>query len=205
MYCHQIVYIIIIIITCFSRLEARCVCRQAAVRLPESYPLLDSPDPSKTQSTVGTALSIYTAPRKLGPICLYRIQNVQSNCDEGKVCRRVVLSVQKCAPLEDSFVFSTFSKLSGPIRTAERMTAQQIGQHYRLSMIQLPLVGFAESPSRALGPMELVPWCHQNTSQKVHPIIVLEPYLLFRLVLLKIACAGLCDVLGTCPSHSHRI
>jgi hypothetical protein len=28
--------------------------------------LVDSPDPSKTQSTVGTVLSIYTAPRQPG-------------------------------------------------------------------------------------------------------------------------------------------
>ncbi len=33
--------------------EARCVCRQAAVKAAKSYPLMDSPDPSKTQSTVG--------------------------------------------------------------------------------------------------------------------------------------------------------
>lgn len=49
--------------------------------------------------------------------------------------------------------------MSGPIRNAERMSAEQIGQQYHLSMIQLPLVGFAESPSRALWPMELVPLC----------------------------------------------
>ncbi len=30
------------------------------------YPLMDSPDPSETQSTVGTVLSIYTAPRQPG-------------------------------------------------------------------------------------------------------------------------------------------
>ena len=39
---------------CFPYLEARCVCRQAAVKAAESYPLLDLPDPSKTRSIVGT-------------------------------------------------------------------------------------------------------------------------------------------------------
>ena len=34
--------------------------------LPQSYPLLDSPDPSKPQSTVGTVLSIDTAPCQPG-------------------------------------------------------------------------------------------------------------------------------------------
>ena len=36
-------------------------------RLPKSYPLLDSPDPSKTQRTVGTVLSIDVAPRQPEP------------------------------------------------------------------------------------------------------------------------------------------
>ena len=57
------------IITRFSCLhETRCVCRQAAVKgYHISYPLLDSPDPSKAQSTVATVLSISTAPRQPGP------------------------------------------------------------------------------------------------------------------------------------------
>jgi hypothetical protein len=59
-------YYIITIITCFSCHEARCICRQAAVKAARFLPLLDSPDPSKTQSIVGTVLSIYTAPRQPG-------------------------------------------------------------------------------------------------------------------------------------------
>ena len=39
-------------------LEARCVCREAAVRLPESYPCWTR---RKTQSNVGTVLSVYSA------------------------------------------------------------------------------------------------------------------------------------------------
>jgi hypothetical protein len=46
-------------------------------KLPKSYPLLDSPDPRSTQSTVGTVLNICTAPLGLcwrvhahaAPIC----------------------------------------------------------------------------------------------------------------------------------------
>ena len=59
----------IIFITGFSCLhDTRWVCRQAAVEgYHMSYPLLDSPDPSKAQSTVGTVLSISTAPRPSGP------------------------------------------------------------------------------------------------------------------------------------------
>jgi hypothetical protein len=63
----------IIVVTRFSCLEARCVFRQAAItyyfkRLPKSYPLLDSPDSIMTQPTMGTVLSIYTAPRQPGPL-----------------------------------------------------------------------------------------------------------------------------------------
>ena len=58
-------FVLISIITRISCVEARCVCRQAAVRLPNFYPLLDSPDLSKTQSTVGTAL-ICTVPPPAG-------------------------------------------------------------------------------------------------------------------------------------------
>ncbi len=58
---------IIIIITRFSCQEERCVLQKNCnYRLPQSYPLLDSPDPSKTQSTVGTVLSICNAPRQPG-------------------------------------------------------------------------------------------------------------------------------------------
>jgi hypothetical protein len=64
----------IIIITRFSCLEARCVSRQAAVKAAKMLPLLDSPDPSKTQSTVGTVLSIYTAPRQPGQSPLYTLK-----------------------------------------------------------------------------------------------------------------------------------
>jgi len=35
---------------------------------------MDSPNPSKTQSTVGTVLSIYTAPRQPGPQCACGMQ-----------------------------------------------------------------------------------------------------------------------------------
>jgi hypothetical protein len=41
------------------RLQTNCM-----YRLPESYPWLDLPDPSKTQSTVVTVLDIYTAFRQ---------------------------------------------------------------------------------------------------------------------------------------------
>jgi hypothetical protein len=44
-------------------LEARCVCRQAAIKATKILPLVGLLDPSKTQSTVGTVLSIYIAPR----------------------------------------------------------------------------------------------------------------------------------------------
>ena len=58
----------VIIIIRFSCLEARCVCRQAAVKAAKILPLQqDSPDPSKTQSNVATVLSNYTAPRQPGP------------------------------------------------------------------------------------------------------------------------------------------
>jgi hypothetical protein len=58
----------------------RCSChkRQHAsadkvqVKAANILPLLDSPDPSKTQSTVGTVLSIYTAPASRGPYISYR-------------------------------------------------------------------------------------------------------------------------------------
>ncbi len=47
-----------------SCLEARCVLRTSRwQRLPYLIPLIDSPDPSKTQSTMGTVLRIHTAPR----------------------------------------------------------------------------------------------------------------------------------------------
>jgi hypothetical protein len=58
---------LIIKITRFS-----CQNRQGAstdrlqVKAPSSCRLLDSPDPSKTQSTVGTVLSTYTASRQPG-------------------------------------------------------------------------------------------------------------------------------------------
>ncbi len=59
--------IIIIIIRRFSCQEARCVLQTSGtIWLPQSYPLLDSPDPSKTQSTAGTVLSVYTGPRQPG-------------------------------------------------------------------------------------------------------------------------------------------
>lgn len=41
----------IVIIIEFNLPEARCVCSQAAKK---GYPLLDSPDPSKTQASIGT-------------------------------------------------------------------------------------------------------------------------------------------------------
>ncbi len=45
--------------------EARCVRRQAAIAwLPKSCPLLDLPDPSKTQLAVGTVQPICTAHRQ---------------------------------------------------------------------------------------------------------------------------------------------
>ncbi len=42
-------------------------------RLRKSYPSLDLPHPSKTQSTVGTVLTIRTAPRQLKCICTFRM------------------------------------------------------------------------------------------------------------------------------------
>ncbi len=36
------------------------------LKAAKTTPLMDSPDPSKIQSTVGTVLSIYTVPRQLG-------------------------------------------------------------------------------------------------------------------------------------------
>ncbi len=49
----------------------RCVCRQGAGKICHtSYPLMDSPDPSKTQSTIGTVLRTYSVfiPCQLGPV-----------------------------------------------------------------------------------------------------------------------------------------
>ncbi len=47
------------------------------VKAATILPLLDSSDPSKTQSTVGTVLSICTAPRQPGPgpcaVCMHGI------------------------------------------------------------------------------------------------------------------------------------
>jgi hypothetical protein len=54
----------IVIITRFPRQEASCVLQKScSSRLPQSDPFLDSPDPSKTQSTVGRVLNICSAPR----------------------------------------------------------------------------------------------------------------------------------------------
>ncbi len=51
----------------FSCREARCVCRQAAVNGRHIFhPLMNSPDPSKTQSGMGTVLSICAAPCQPG-------------------------------------------------------------------------------------------------------------------------------------------
>jgi hypothetical protein len=49
-------------VTCVTCLEARCVCRQPAVKATKSYPLFDLPDPSKIQSTVGVVLKILPPP-----------------------------------------------------------------------------------------------------------------------------------------------
>ena len=43
------------------------------------YPSMDSPEPSKTQSTVGTVLSIYTAPCQPGPNTP-QISLIKQNC-----------------------------------------------------------------------------------------------------------------------------
>ncbi len=52
----------------FSCQKVRCVLQTScSKRLPQTHSLLDSPDPSKTQSNVGTVLSTYTAPRQPGP------------------------------------------------------------------------------------------------------------------------------------------
>ena len=49
--------------TRFSCQKARNVMQTSCTyRLAETYPLMDSHDPSKTQSTMGTVLSIYTNP-----------------------------------------------------------------------------------------------------------------------------------------------
>ena len=60
--------VIIIVITCFS-----CHKRQGAsadelqVKAAKILPFVGLARPSKTQSTVGTVLSIHTAPHQLGP------------------------------------------------------------------------------------------------------------------------------------------
>ena len=52
-----------------SRQDARCFLQTAACKgLPKSCPLLNSPDSSKTQSSVGTLLHTFTTPRQTGPI-----------------------------------------------------------------------------------------------------------------------------------------
>jgi hypothetical protein len=55
---------IIIIITRFSCLEARCVCRQAAVKAAEILSIVGL---ARSKQAVGTLLSIYTAPRQPEP------------------------------------------------------------------------------------------------------------------------------------------
>ncbi len=45
----------------------RCICRSCSKRLPQSHPLLDSPDPSKTYLPWVQPSVICTAPRQPGP------------------------------------------------------------------------------------------------------------------------------------------
>lgn len=59
------------------RLQTSCT-----QRLPQSCPLMDSPNPRKTQSTVGTLLSIYTGPRQ--PVMsYYRFGKAKGSCHRG--------------------------------------------------------------------------------------------------------------------------
>ena len=82
---------IIIIITRFSCLEARCSkdCQYAV------YPLLNSPDPSKTQSTVGTVLRNFispTASRGLSGFLKYgRLLACQNQQAREDACRECML------------------------------------------------------------------------------------------------------------------
>ena len=69
---HIIIVIIIIVITRFSCQRQGASADKLHVKAAKFLPLLDSPDPSKTQSTVGTVLSICTAPRQPGPNCLLK-------------------------------------------------------------------------------------------------------------------------------------
>ena len=70
------------------------VCPADKLQLKASYPLLDSPDPSKTQSTVGTVLSTYTAPSSRGRIvCIivYMHENKHPNIRVKKACLHLSL------------------------------------------------------------------------------------------------------------------
>ncbi len=60
---HDIIYV-----ARFSCQKAMCALQTSCSEmLPQFYPSMDSPDPSKTQSTVGTMISFYTGPRQPGP------------------------------------------------------------------------------------------------------------------------------------------
>ncbi len=52
-------------------------CRQ---RLPQSYPLLDSPDASETQSSVGNVLSILSPPASQGHRVIYSLTHSLPRC-----------------------------------------------------------------------------------------------------------------------------
>ncbi len=66
---HIIVFFIFKRFSCqLARFVLQTSCSQ---RLPQSCPLLDSPDPSKTKSTVGTKLSICTAPCQPGSLVVH--------------------------------------------------------------------------------------------------------------------------------------
>ena len=63
--------IIIVIITRFSCLEARCACRQAAVKAAQILPLVGLARSKQDPITRGHGAQYYTAPRQPGPVQHY--------------------------------------------------------------------------------------------------------------------------------------
>ena len=64
----QIIFFLLLLLRALPARRQGASADKLHVEAAKLYPLLDSPDPSKTQSTVGTVLSICTAPRQPGPI-----------------------------------------------------------------------------------------------------------------------------------------
>ncbi len=68
LFCLILLLLVVLLQTTFPTNSPSCVLQTScSLRLPQCLPLMDSPDPDKTQSTAGTVLSIHTAPHQPGP------------------------------------------------------------------------------------------------------------------------------------------